>query len=112
MRKFWWFLYTAVFLLKSLIWLHSGFFSEAEPKGSDCFEKFSEMNECMSNYPELYENNDEQMSEAAEESAKTTEKEQKEAKSWFFSGYLLMSDYIRWRGHIVKNLSQPKYSQF
>ena len=34
------------------------------------------MNECMSKHPELYENNDEQMSEAAEESVKSTETEQ------------------------------------
>ena len=60
-------------------------FSEAEPKGSDCFEKFSDMNECMSSYPELYENNDEAMHEAAQESAKTTndqkEEQKEEAKS-------------------------------
>ena len=54
--------------------------SEAEPKGSDCFEKFAEMNECMSKHPELYENNDEQMSEAAEESVKSTETEQQKQK--------------------------------
>ncbi|XP_063627714.1 mitochondrial intermembrane space import and assembly protein 40 [Cydia splendana] len=29
-------------------------YSEAEPKGSDCYEKFSEMQACMANYPELY----------------------------------------------------------
>ncbi|KAI5634727.1 CHCH domain-containing protein [Phthorimaea operculella] len=28
-------------------------YSEADPKGSDCYEKFSVMQECMSNYPEL-----------------------------------------------------------
>lgn len=30
------------------------FHSEADPKGSDCYEKFSVMQECMSQYPELY----------------------------------------------------------
>jgi intermembrane space import and assembly protein 40 len=29
-------------------------FSEAEPKGSDCIEKFSEMQSCMTKYPALY----------------------------------------------------------
>ena len=56
------------------------FCSEAEPKGSDCFEKFSDMNECMSKYPELYENNDEALNEAAQESVKTTNNEKEEQK--------------------------------
>ncbi|XP_046971554.1 mitochondrial intermembrane space import and assembly protein 40 [Vanessa cardui] len=29
-------------------------YSEADPKGSDCYEKFSIMQECMGQYPELY----------------------------------------------------------
>jgi len=29
-------------------------YSEAEPKGTDCLQKFMEMNECMKTYPELY----------------------------------------------------------
>ncbi|CAH2094202.1 unnamed protein product [Euphydryas editha] len=29
-------------------------YSEADPKGSDCYEKFSVMQECMAQYPELY----------------------------------------------------------
>ncbi|CAB3219871.1 unnamed protein product [Arctia plantaginis] len=29
-------------------------YSDAEPKGSDCYEKFSVMQDCMANYPELY----------------------------------------------------------
>ncbi|XP_049877619.1 mitochondrial intermembrane space import and assembly protein 40 [Pectinophora gossypiella] len=29
-------------------------YSEADPKGSDCYEKFSVMQDCMSHYPELY----------------------------------------------------------
>lgn len=28
--------------------------SDADPKGSDCYEKFSVMQDCMANYPELY----------------------------------------------------------
>merc|ERR1712177_48238 len=30
-------------------------YSEADPKGSDCIEKFSEMQKCMQGYPELFE---------------------------------------------------------
>ena len=30
-------------------------FSDAEPKGSDCLEQFQAMQNCMSEYPELYE---------------------------------------------------------
>ncbi|KAJ2942158.1 hypothetical protein O0L34_g11075 [Tuta absoluta] len=33
-------------------------YSEAEPKGSDCYEKFSVMQDCMSHYPELYGKDD------------------------------------------------------
>lgn len=32
--------------------------SEADPKGSDCYEKFSEMQTCMAGYPELYGKDD------------------------------------------------------
>lgn len=28
--------------------------SEAEPKGSDCYEEFTKMQECMTKYPTLY----------------------------------------------------------
>ena len=28
--------------------------SESEPKGSDCYEEFLQMQECMSKYPTLY----------------------------------------------------------
>ncbi|KAK7788495.1 hypothetical protein R5R35_012817 [Gryllus longicercus] len=35
-------------------------YSEAEPKGSDCYDAFKTMQECMSKYPALYnkDNND------------------------------------------------------
>ncbi|XP_068619083.1 mitochondrial intermembrane space import and assembly protein 40 isoform X2 [Battus philenor] len=33
-------------------------YSEAEPKGSDCYEKFSVMQDCMAKYPELYGKDD------------------------------------------------------
>lgn len=47
-------------------------YSEAEPKGSDCFEKFVDMQECMKNYPELYDDKEDPMSgiEDNEEKAK------------------------------------------
>ncbi|XP_052866300.1 mitochondrial intermembrane space import and assembly protein 40 [Anopheles cruzii] len=32
-------------------------YSQAEPKGSDCYEAFSTMNECMRNYPGVYKQN-------------------------------------------------------
>ncbi|XP_026318064.1 mitochondrial intermembrane space import and assembly protein 40-B [Hyposmocoma kahamanoa] len=45
-------------------------YSDAEPKGSDCYEKFSVMQECMSQYPELYgREEDEELSNAISESA-------------------------------------------
>ena len=56
-------------------------YSEAEPKGSDCFEKFADMQICMSKYPELYEDKEDTMGEAAEESAKATENVEKVEKS-------------------------------
>ncbi|KAL4705504.1 hypothetical protein ACJJTC_016330 [Scirpophaga incertulas] len=44
-------------------------YSEADPKGSDCYEKFSVMQECMSHYPELYGKDDDEELSAALESA-------------------------------------------
>uniref|UniRef100_A0A2M4C295 Putative mitochondrial intermembrane space import and assembly protein 40 n=1 Tax=Anopheles marajoara TaxID=58244 RepID=A0A2M4C295_9DIPT len=32
-------------------------YSQAQPKGSDCYEAFSTMNECMRNYPGVYKQN-------------------------------------------------------
>jgi intermembrane space import and assembly protein 40 len=29
-------------------------YSEADPKGSDCYESFKRMQECMQGYPDLY----------------------------------------------------------
>ena len=31
------------------------FCSESDPKGSECYEKFSDMQECLKRYPELYD---------------------------------------------------------
>lgn len=33
-------------------------YSEAEPKGSDCYEVFSTMQSCFSQYPSVYKNSD------------------------------------------------------
>ena len=45
-----------VFIIELLSQIKTLFFifSEAEPKGTDCLQKFMEMNECMKTYPELY----------------------------------------------------------
>ncbi|XP_038206638.1 mitochondrial intermembrane space import and assembly protein 40-B [Zerene cesonia] len=44
-------------------------YSEAEPKGSDCYEKFSVMQECMSQFPELYgkDEDDDELAAAMEQ---------------------------------------------
>lgn len=50
-------------------------FSEADPKGSDCYEKFSVMQECMSQYPELYgkdDDDDDELAAAMEQAAGET----------------------------------------
>lgn len=33
------------------------FYSEAEPKGSDCYDAFKTMQDCMANYPGVYKQN-------------------------------------------------------
>jgi intermembrane space import and assembly protein 40 len=33
-------------------------YSEADPKGSDCIEKFAQMQQCMNQFPNLYPNRD------------------------------------------------------
>lgn len=46
-------------------------FSEADPKGSDCYEKFSVMQGCMADYPELYgkDEDDDELSAALEQAS-------------------------------------------
>ncbi|XP_059050831.1 mitochondrial intermembrane space import and assembly protein 40-B-like [Achroia grisella] len=45
-------------------------YSEADPKGSDCYEKFSVMQDCMARYPELYgKDDDDDLAAALESSA-------------------------------------------
>lgn len=40
-------------------------YSEADPKGSDCYEKFSVMQQCMAEYPDLYgRDDDDELAEA------------------------------------------------
>merc|ERR1711864_68218 len=40
-------------------------YSESEPKGTDCIEKFGEMQKCMQGYPELFEESKKDKSEKA-----------------------------------------------
>ena len=47
-------------------------YSESEPKGSDCYEQFREMQECMVKYPSLYDY-DEKDSKEKEEAAQDLE---------------------------------------
>lgn len=45
-------------------------YSEADPKGSDCYEKFSVMQECMAQYPELYgKDDDDELTAVLDEAA-------------------------------------------
>lgn len=54
-------------------------YSEAEPKGSDCYDAFSKMQECMVQYPDIYDRNrngdddEDPMEKLAEESAAAAE---------------------------------------
>ena len=45
----------------------SNLFSEAEPKGTDCLDKFMEMNECMKRHPDLYPESAEDVEEEEEQ---------------------------------------------
>ncbi|XP_046542967.1 mitochondrial intermembrane space import and assembly protein 40-B-like [Haliotis rubra] len=42
-------------------------YSEAEPKGSDCYQQFRAMQDCMTSYPELYPSKDDDEEEADKE---------------------------------------------
>ncbi|XP_071818279.1 mitochondrial intermembrane space import and assembly protein 40-B-like [Apostichopus japonicus] len=48
-------------------------YSEADPKGSDCIEKFRDMQVCMSGYPELYPPREEEEEEEDFKSEKEKE---------------------------------------
>ena len=72
-------------------------FSEAEPKGSDCFDKFVEMQACMKDYPELYEGQSDPLeaeesedNDKAQEKPDTTSTEQsiEEEKRWCQNGMI------------------------
>ena len=64
-------------------------YSEADPKGSDCIEKFAEMQTCMQGYPELFEEKERKQDdkgdappqENIEESAATEEPVEKSTPS-------------------------------
>ena len=63
--------------LLNYVFIHSS----AEPKGSDCFESFKAMQDCMSNYPTLYGNDDkpgedEEENEVPKEESKESSKEE------------------------------------
>ncbi|XP_059481167.1 mitochondrial intermembrane space import and assembly protein 40-B [Neocloeon triangulifer] len=62
--------------------------SQAEPKGSDCYDAFSKMQECMVQYPEIYDKRSERgeddeeedpMAALAAESAKKDDKGSEES---------------------------------
>merc|ERR1711862_788420 len=57
-------------------------YSEADPKGADCIEKFQAMQDCMKQYPELYDDKKEaDLEKATEESeAISSNKEQTDDK--------------------------------
>ncbi|XP_048252852.1 mitochondrial intermembrane space import and assembly protein 40-B-like [Haliotis cracherodii] len=42
-------------------------YSEADPKGSDCYQQFRSMQDCMTSYPELYPSKDDDEEEADNE---------------------------------------------
>ena len=44
--------------------------SKAEPRGSDCYEPFQKMHECMQSYPELYGTSEEDDKEFQEKMEK------------------------------------------
>jgi len=52
--------------------------SESEPKGSDCYEEFRQMQECMSKYPTLYgtDKDDETEDEFAQLEQQNVDKQQ------------------------------------
>ncbi len=57
--------------------------SEAEPKGSDCYEQFRTMQQCMSQYPTLYDtdkDDDEELEELEEPQEGSTKQEVKSAE--------------------------------
>merc|ERR1712025_447459 len=53
-------------------------YSEADPKGSDCIEKFSEMQVCFQKYPELYEETKKSKEEVPPENKEEVPPENKE----------------------------------
>ena len=61
-------------------------YSEADPKGSDCLEPFALMSKCMSQYPGVYGNNEDDdimnvADEAEEEQSKDSSKDTSSSSS-------------------------------
>lgn len=52
--------------------MFSSTYSTAEPKGSECYEPFKAMQECMSNYPTLYGGDDRPVMEDEEKDPEST----------------------------------------
>jgi len=48
-------------------------YSEADPKGSDCIEKFAEMQKCMQGYPELFEEKERKQDDKGDAPPENTE---------------------------------------
>ena len=48
-------------------------YSEADPKGSDCIEKFAEMQKCMQSYPELFEEKEKKYDDQGDAPKENTE---------------------------------------
>ena len=53
-------------------------YSQEEPKGKDCLDKFADMQECMKQYPELYEEKKTDKEEEKEEDKEEEKAEDKE----------------------------------
>jgi len=59
-------------------------YSETEPKGADCIEKFQAMQDCMQQYPDLYDNDKKEadlQQAAAESEAAASSQEQPNSSS-------------------------------
>ena len=54
-------------------------YSEAEPKGADCIEKFASMQDCMKQYPKLYDETNNINPTASSTTPETTEQAAPEA---------------------------------
>merc|ERR1711928_141491 len=56
-------------------------YSEAEPKGSECFDSFKKMQECMAEYPAIYGKEDQNEESVSEEKSEDTPALNKESSN-------------------------------